>query len=210
MAVKAGKGCSGSPNCVEAQRLDVVFQIGRAPARVAERANTPSWLGAMVSGPAAEQQIFAAPIRALPSRLSAQFVQRARACTLNASAIAGDPAGCRRRPGSSCTVAMPSAAAARAGRCRSSCRICGEPIAPAASITSRVRREARCIALPEGDAGRRACLRSAQAPVDQRIGDDSRLGRAQRRAQKALAAFQRTPRLLVDLEIAASPHYRRG
>ena len=71
LAVKAWKGCSGSPNFVERQRLHVVFQVGRVARRVAERANAPSCDGDIVIGPV-RRHAYSAPISALPSSFVAR------------------------------------------------------------------------------------------------------------------------------------------
>ena len=143
LAVKALNAVQRLAEGVERERLHVVLEVRDAAARATLRVKAPSCDGAMLIGPLRAQRVFAGRSAPCPSSVAAIVFSVLRALdrvdgadlqvVLQVRADAGQVATRR---------AMPCAAAARRAPMPESCRICGVPIAPAASTHLAARRAA--------------------------------------------------------------------
>ena len=191
---------------VERQRLDVVLRGSACAQAGSLRVKAPSCEGAMVSGPGAGSRRTRAPSPPCPSSEVGHLVQRrARPAPCRSAGSAGGPAGSRRRPAGRARPRCRAAAAARAGadarelqELRRADRARAQHHLARAPARAAPRR-------PRGTRRRRARPPSSRQPRDLGAGHD-RAGSAASApgAGSALAALQRTPALLVDLEVAAA------
>ena len=183
---------------VERERLHVVLEVGPGLVgrRARERAELRRRHAHRAAARAARIRARSSPCRrpSWPSVLSVVApltANTARICRWS----------CRLRADAGQVVRAPrcrGAAAASPGPMPESCRICGEPIAPAASTTSRAARTC-CRPAPSrprrrcSAGGRRAPARTAAASPARRSTPSGWRGRAAGR-RKAFAVFQRQPR----------------
>ncbi len=140
IADRGGERREGMQRLAEARRARAAGHgirdpASRAPDRIC--ANAPSWMGAIVSGPRRNRK-YSTPIQPRAEQAVRLLVQRAGALhPVDRGAAAGGPGGCRRRPRSSCTRRDAELLQQLArSPTPESCRSCGEPIAPAARISS--------------------------------------------------------------------------
>ena len=112
-------------------------------------------------------------------------------------------------PGRSATTSTPCSRSSAAGPTPESCRICGEPIAPAASSTSRRARNV-CRARvrePHDDAGRARARRRVYrscTPLDERAGADRQIRPLQHRPQERLGRAPAHAAPLIHLKIGVA------
>ena len=179
---------------VQRQRLDVVFEVGRR-ACGSDRVKSPSWRrrhGHRPAAAAARTRARSPPCR---TRLWYGSFSVVTPAPCRSSASAGGPAGSRRRRAARCTTSMPSSRSRAAGPMPESCRICGEPMAPAARID--LARAHRAVAAPPSWRNTTPAARppSSTSRSTMRAGHRAAgWGGCRTGCRKALDAFQRTPR----------------
>ena len=194
LAVKASKACSGSPNASSDSGCTWYSRFGQRQLRAAARERAE--LRRRHAHRPAARQAYSGRCAPCPERRR-QRVERARAVdaehgahlqvVLQVGADAGQ------------LVAQRDAGrpAARPAPMPESCRICGEPIAPAASSTSprREPRRRRGSPPPAGMSRRRCAPRRRRSTRARRARRSAPAGWGALKAgrRKALAAFQRTP-----------------
>jgi hypothetical protein len=70
---EGGEGVEIAAEGFEAERLDMVFKVGRGHVRSSLLTNMPSWLGAMAIGPVRRRR-YSIPISALPNKVEARWL----------------------------------------------------------------------------------------------------------------------------------------
>ncbi len=134
LAVKAGNACKSSPNasrlsgCTWYSRL-ACFRLG------SDRENAPSCDGDMLIGPL-RVNAYCRPMPALPCHRLASAFKVLAPKTLNTARICKWSCRFSPTPGRSFTTSTPSDCSRAPGPTPESCKICGDPIAPADRITS--------------------------------------------------------------------------
>ncbi len=200
LAVKASNACSGSPKASSDNGCTWYCRLGqRRPG--SERVKAPSCDGAMLIGPLRESA-YSAAMRALPSSVADKVLSVRVLSTAKTARTCKWSCRLPPTPGSSWRGATPTAFRRVPSPMPDSCRICGEPTAPADSSTSPRQRTCTGASVPTRSSTPRATSLSFEpagasssssrvtcAPVS-----SCRFARFSAGRRKPLAAFQRTPR----------------